>query len=327
VINWHIDSKLELEALPWLMERGYFSKEIEYSMHITAGPDCDKPGDGGGFDAENKGYKIVKTIMNFGTIGSHGGWAHNWFAEELESKSMDINDMKHYIKINNQALEKITGYPIREYAAPNGIFPQPISVEVMKELGVESYYYSGDSSSVPNRTFYNGKMVSDSIIAFPVMTFGKLASLNEFFRSRYSGRKVFSILKEVIDFTVNSRSVRLYYSHPYDIQIEPYHKEVKEFLDYAISMQRKGKIQVKSMSYFRQFLLKVINTKKEFHWYKDRLDIAIHSINGTQEMVLAVPKRYRGKKIKLKGCDEDENYYYVLTDSNGTVYSRSFAYE
>jgi len=327
VINWHIDSALELEALPWLLENGYFFKEIEYSMHITAGPDCDKLGDGTGFDAGNKGRKIVETLMNYGTIGSHGGWAHNWFAENLENGNMDIAEMKHYIKINNQTLEKITGYPIKEYAAPDGVFYQPSSTVVMKELGIESYYYPGDSSSAPNRTFYDGKMVSKDIIAFPVMTFGKLASLNEFSRAGYSGDRVENILKNVVDFVAESRSVRLYYSHPYDIHLEPYQEEVKKFLSYAVSMQKSGKIEVKSMGYFRKFLLKLIGTRKEFHWHDSKLDISIHTLGGVADIALAIPKRHDKKQLRLKGYDEDENYYYIPTDTNGTDYIRSFVYE
>jgi len=327
VINFHIDSALELDALPWLFDHGYFLKPLKYSMHITAGPFCDTKGDNHGFDVQNKGKVLIKKILPYGMIGSHGGWAHNWFAKNIKDGIFKKEEIKKYIKMNNDALEKVTGYPIKEYAAPDGVFPQPVSTEILKELGMTSFYYPGDSGSAPNRTFYNGEMVSKDIIAFPVMTFKDVASLFEFKRDHYSKETVFNLLKENIDFVINNRTVRLYYTHPYDIHLEGYESEVKNFLYYGIMMQERKELKIETMSYFRDFLLKVINTKKLFHLKNNLLTINLSSDKGFNEMVIAIPKKHYNKQLKLKGYDEDENYYYIQADTNSTIYQHNFFYE
>jgi len=327
IVNWHIDSALELEALPWFLEQGYFSKSIQYSMCITAGPDCDSLGDNHGFDATGKGRKLIEALLPYGIIGSHGGWSHNLFATLLENGDMNTSEMQRFIKMNNQSLEKIIGYPIKEYAAPNGVFPQPSSVEVMKNLGIESYYYPGDSGSAPNRTFYEGKMVSNDIIAFPVMTFNDMASLNEFEKQEYSNTETSQILENIIDFIANNRTVRLYYSHPYDVYFGKYKQEVKSFLTYGVIMQQKGKIQIQTMSYFREFLLRLIETNKIFKWDNHTLKVQLGNKQNLKEMVIAIPKIMHDKKILLKGFEEDENYYYIPTDTNNSHYQLDLSYE
>ena len=42
------------------------------------------PKDGKGFDASGKGLPVLKKLMKYGTLGSHGGWAHNWFSRSLK---------------------------------------------------------------------------------------------------------------------------------------------------------------------------------------------------------------------------------------------------
>ncbi|MCI4458149.1 MAG: hypothetical protein JHC21_00820, partial [Thermocrinis sp.] len=125
IVNWHIDANLEWKSIPVMLEKGYIRKGIKYSFHITAGDFRDKPGDNLGFDACGKGRKYVEMIMPYGTIGSHGGWTHNWFSNGILEKRFSERDIEEYIEKNNQCLESITGYKIREYSAPNGVHPQP----------------------------------------------------------------------------------------------------------------------------------------------------------------------------------------------------------
>lgn len=66
-----------------------------------------------------------------------------------------------------------------EYSAPIGVFPQPYNTKALDSMGVEVYYYTGDSGSSINRTFYNGEMVSEKVLAFPIVPSGLYASLGE----------------------------------------------------------------------------------------------------------------------------------------------------
>lgn len=326
VINWHIDSSIEHVTLPWMLKYNYFRNELIQSLHITSGPDLDNPGDGLGFDAKGKGYPLVKQIMPYGKIGSHGGWNHNWFAHNIKENNMSKDDMKHYIQTNNEALESIVGYKITEYSAPVGMFPPHDSIEIMEELGLKAYCYVGDSGSAPNRTFFDGKILSNDVIAFPVMTFGKNASMFEMNTSQWNEEKVEKVYKELVDYVVVSRSIRLYYSHPYDIHEYAYKTAAKNFLDYISNMQKEGKLQTRTMTDMAEFVLRVADTEKKFILEKDKLHIEIKNSNRLKDLAIAVPKEILGKKIRNKGFEEDNDYYYVPLkgDVNQTVMDFTF---
>lgn len=83
VVNWHVDSSIDWKSIPYMIENNYLRKGIEYSIDITAGDFRDKPGDGLGFDACGKGKDLVRKLAEFGIIGSHGGWGHNFFSNNI----------------------------------------------------------------------------------------------------------------------------------------------------------------------------------------------------------------------------------------------------
>ena len=315
VINWHIDANPEWVWLPKMLRNGYFPKGIEFSFHITAGPFCYKPGDGEGFDACGRGRKLVEELMKHGTIGSHGGWGHNWFSENILNGTFGEKEIYRYIEKNNKCLESITGYKIREYAAPNGVHPQPITTKILEKLGFNSYYYPGDSGSSPNRTFFSGKMVSKKVIAFPIVPFGKCASLYEISEENYSSKEVEKWLKSVANFCTRNRVVRLIYSHPYDV-IPHYPDAVKHFVLYAKKLSDEGKLLVKPMSYFADFLLRFLKTKYVFQQKNGQLKVSIYNPEGLKGITLAIPK----EMCKIKGnCDE--NYCYIVIKNNSKRFS------
>ena len=315
VLNWHIDSSIEYISLPWNFEHHYLRKDFNQSFHITAGPDLYKPYDGLGFDATGKGRELVKKMMQYGPIGSHGGWIHNWFAQNIEEKKFGKKEMKEYIQKNNEALESIIGYKPVEYSAPNGVFPPLPSIEIMKELGFQSYYYVGDGGSAPNRTFYNGKMLSDKIIAFPVMTFGINASIKEFSNSHWSEEKVKKYYKEFIDYLIDNHTVRLFYSHPYDIPEYNYKSAMMFFLDYTAKLVQEGKLQTRTLTNIADFTMRVIDTKKRFWVDVQGVHAKISNHRSLKEMVLAIPKKTGEKKIVRGNYSEDKNYYYIPLDN------------
>jgi len=40
-------------------------------------------------------------MNKYGIIGSHGGWAHNWFAKNLEEGKFTQKEILHYEKYKN----------------------------------------------------------------------------------------------------------------------------------------------------------------------------------------------------------------------------------
>lgn len=316
VINWHIDSSVEYISIPWNIENNYFRKDLNQTFHITAGPDLDNFQDGLGFDAAGIGSSLIKKLMEYGSIGSHGGWSHNWFAKNIEEKKLTRKEMKNYIKKNNEVLESIIGYKPIEYSAPVGVFPPLTSIEIMKELGFKSYYYVGDSGSAPNRTFYNGTMLDENIIAFPVMTFGINASLVEVQNSHWSEEKMKKYYQEFVDYLILNRTVRLFYSHPHDVPDYDYKNAVKYFLDYTSTLVEEGKLQTRTMTNISDFIVRLVNTNKIFILDAKGVHVKVTNNASLDEMVIAIPKNIGKNKIHSDDYLEDENYYYIPLPDN-----------
>jgi len=311
VINWHVDSAVEHTSLPWNIKRNNFRKDFNQSFHITAGPDLDHPGDGEGFDAAGKGRDLVKVMMEYGTIGSHGGWAHNWFAKNIEDGKFGKKEMREYIRKNNEVLANIVGHKPTEYSAPVGVFPPVDSIGIMDELGFKSYYYTGDGGSAPNRTFFNGKMLSDKIITFPVMTFGVDASISEFHDTNMSHESVKNYYHDFIEYLIDNRTVRLFYSHPYDIRDFEYANEVTYLLDYTSKSVKNKQLQTRTLANISAFILRLVNVKKVFTVDSTGVHLKIDSNTSLNEMVVAVPLKIGGKEIEVNGYEKDENYCYI----------------
>lgn len=323
VINWHIDANSDWKSIPFMIENGYFVEGIEYSNHITAGDFRDTPGDNLGFDACGKGKDFVKMILPYGLIGSHGGWAHNWFSYGILEGKINKEDMEKYIRMNNECLESITGYKIREYSAPNGVHP-PEKTEILERMGFVAYYYTGDSGSSPNRTFLNGKMISSKVIAFPITHLREHASLYEMWREGISEEEVESFLLDLLNFVEREKVIRLFYSHPYDIPHYP--RAIKSFLDKANDLQKQGKIQIKPMSYFADFLLRFLRTKYSFKLNGNLLEVNLVNPEGLSGITVAIPKSYRLiEDYKNTIIKQDENYYYIIIKDD--IKSATFTFE
>lgn len=314
VFNWHIDSNTEWVHLPLFQKAGYFRDTIRYSNHITAGPFFLTPDDRDGFDADNRGRKYVEMILPYGTIGSHGGWGHNWFAFKVDAGEFGEPEIELYIRKNNESLERITGKKVTEYSAPMGVHPQPVATRVLERLGVVAYYYPGDSGSAPNRTFYRNSMVSPHVIAFPININGDAVSLYEMRVNKYPGEKVIQWMNGMADFVSRNRAVRLIYSHPNDFVHYP--KELTAFLDYAETLIRDGKMRIESMTYYAQHLLKVLKTRHSFTLDGKRLMIRLSNPDGLKDITVAVPKDAamvpdRNKDVQLV-TDAGEQYHRIV---------------
>jgi len=296
-----------------MIEKGYYTKELVYSSHITAGDFLEKPGDGLGFDACGKGRRYAEMLNPFGITGSHGGWAHNWFAEKLKKGELSREEIKRYVKINNECLERITGYKIREYSAPQGVHPQPLMTQILEELDMVAYYYTGDTGSFPNRTFFDGKMVSKKVIAFPITPLEDVASLYEMWAKGFSKEKVGKWLKDMVDFVVERKTIRLIYSHPYDIPHYP--EEIKGLIDYAIQKSREGLLNVKPMVYFYDYLERFLKTRFSFSLEEGRFRAELSNGKSLKGIPIAVPKKYC-QEPQQEVSFQDEKYLYFVIKEN-----------
>ncbi|HEM55539.1 MAG TPA: hypothetical protein ENO30_02115 [Thermodesulfobium narugense] len=306
IVNLHIDSNIDYKSIPYLEEKGFLNKEIEYSIHICAGDFRDYPQDNLGFDACGKGRDLVIKLSKYGVIGDHGGFAHNYFSSLLNQNLLTRDEIKNFIDKNTQCLESIVKYKIREYSAPNGVHPRVVT-SILEEEGFNSYYYTGDNSSVPNRTFLAGSMVSKQVIAFPITSYKEYASLYEMYKGRVPETEVENFLKDLVNYAIQTKTIRLFYSHPYDFPL--YENALLSFTKYAISLSKSKEIQIKPMSYFADFLLNLFNAKFEINVGKNLIYLSGNSLKG---FVVALPKEFIIKGV-ISGVkiENDEDYTYI----------------
>lgn len=322
VINWHIDSSTEHTILPQMEEWGLFREGLKASFHISAGDFLDQPGDGEGFDVTGTGRDLVKHIKPYGSIGSHGGWAHNWFAQNIEDGNFGEAEIKEYISKNNAAVEEVTGEKVLEYSAPNGVHPQPVATQVLTDLGIMAYYYTGDTGSAPNRTFSDGKMLFPKTIAFPVMPFGKTASLWEMrVKDHKTAAEVQEWFSSIADYSARNRTVRLMYSHPRDV--EEYPAVVKSFIDKVEQLYNQKQLAVRSMSDFTKFFLRFLETEYQFERQGKQLVIQLAHPVTLQGLTIAIPKKQYKKPVEVDlFVQEDERYYYLSVVGQGETKKR-----
>ena len=321
VFNWHHDTNGDWPYLEQMIESGFFRSELKYSMHITAGDSDNQPGDGDGFDACGQGERFVQLLKLYGTIGSHGGWYHNWFAANIESEKFTKPEIEDYIRKNNRCLESVTGEKISEYSAPNGAHPQPLMTQILSEMGIVAYYYTGDSGSAPNRSFFEGRMLSDRMVAFPVMPFSDMASLVELKTNHIAEPEVRRWLHRTVDYAMQNRTVRLLYSHPYDLfegsSQQNYRVAFSSFLDYLEQAQAAGRIDIRPMSFFADFLLQMLESTCHYIVRPEGLEVHVLKRAGLKGLTLALPTdKYQPPDGKQVQVQTDTTYYYVTMDAS-----------
>jgi hypothetical protein len=315
VINWHIDSNIEYPKIPDAIKNNILNKSLRCSIHITAGDFRDQAGDGFGFDACGRGKESTKMLLSYGAIGSHGGWAHNWFADNLNKNALSPEKIEYYIRKNKTCLEGIAGYPLLEYSAPEGVHPQPETTLILQNLGFNSYYYTGDNGSAPNRTFIYGRMVSPEVIAFPVISLNQNASLYEMKENGIEEDKVQKWLFDCIDYMINNHTTRLFYSHLHDV--DNYPNTVQSFLKYAAQKQAEGKLKVAPMSEIAGFFKSFLMTEYSFRVEDGDLHISLKNSAGLKGITIAVPKnKYQAVKNIDIDLNQDSKYYFLTVNDD-----------
>jgi hypothetical protein len=293
VVNWHVDSNADWQAVRVLREDGLLRPEVRVSVHVCAGPDLASQGDGRGFDALGGGAPALAEIAPFGELGSHGGWIHNWFADEQDQGRLPPVQVMDLIRRNRDSLAA-GGRRVREYSAPDGVHPQPETSRILEELGFVAYYYTGDGSSAPNRSFYDGRMLSEHLVAFPVATFGPVASVGEMLRAPgMTPARVAAWLTAVADYCERNRTVRLVYTHPYDLAssagASAYAEVWRAWFDDLVAREAAGRFQVRPMSEYADFLLRVATTEARFIREGNVLRVQLSHPDGLRDLAFAVP--------------------------------------
>ena len=259
IMNWHIDSASALPAMEKLSALGVF-KQGPYSVHLTAGPDVDVPGDGGGMDlANNKTMRAwVRLFTERGDeVGSHGGWIHNEFgrliSSQLRTRSADL------IELNSAVVSQASGRSVREYSAPTGNHPAWVT-PWLRERGILAYYFTGDIGMAPTRSYQDGLRGPPDMWAFPVLSYGSHAAFEEASASAVPEAHMSAWLKDVADFCADNRTIRLVYFHPPGLVIFP--RAFEAWLNHAGALVRDGRLRWMTMAQYADFA----NRRMQVQW-------------------------------------------------------------
>jgi hypothetical protein len=318
IFDFHIDSRIESRGIPNLVARHLLRPDIPLEFDVTAGPDRDRAGDGLGLDACGRGRPLVQTLMRYGRIGSHGGWAHNEFAHDVEAGRLSESQIRDLIAKNNNCLSSITGYPILSFAAPAGVHPQPEMSDALASLGMNSYYYTGDSGSSAERPVYNGRFVDPGVIAFPIMPLRDYASVGEFSRHHVAAKDVDHWMQDTLAFTMQQRNIHLFYSHSYDFLDAKYVPAFQHWEDTVSKAIQHRSLSAGDMASSATFFKRFIQTTASFSRDSSGLRVTLDNPQGLSDVAFAVPREDRPNEQidQLRSAGEDQffRYYFIRSD-------------
>ena len=259
VMNWHLDSNVSLPALEKLRGLGFY-KQGPFSVHITAGPDAARKGDGAGLDVPHnkKTQAWIKFFQAHGyAVGSHGGWIHDYWGSKVPDKPTP--EFENYLKLNKQALEKVLGQPVVEFSTPEGNHPDWVT-DWLHANGFLAYYFTGDSGMAPTRSYRGGKLRYPKLWSFPILTYRDMAGFEELRAGGVTGAQVTHWLHAISEFCVDNRNVRLIYFHPRGALLFP--KAMRSWLGLTADLQQAGKFRWYTLSGLSRFL----NRRLQTHW-------------------------------------------------------------
>jgi peptidoglycan/xylan/chitin deacetylase (PgdA/CDA1 family) len=275
VLDWHVDYEGAIRPLQE-MNTWAIVQQGPYSIDFTAGPDDNVLGDREGIDLLHNvaAQQLIRHYEQLGyEIGSHGGWAHNYFAAHVNDS--DAADMQQYLQLNNEAVEKVTGKPVREYSAPVGNHPQWVT-EWLERHGVVAYYFTGDTGMGPTLGYRHGARAGTSIWAFPILHLDRAATFEEMPKYGYTDDVVAQWLDAATDFVAGHHQVRLIYFHPPGIL--RYEAIVDRWMQKTAQLKAAGAFRWYTMPQIADFL----NVRKTVKW-------SIHESGGLATLDATTP--------------------------------------
>jgi len=233
LLNVHIDSKLHTTYLDALVNR--WPGHLRGTFHITAGPDCDRVGDGKGFAVQGQGGPWLDRLAPLGEIGSHGGWIHNVWA--LEGPRMTPSQRLELLDLNAKALAPWG--PGRSYSSPAGYHPADLN-PWLEARGVQGFYHTGEGGCPPTHAWLNGAPFGGRMWAFPVSALGASAATYEFKKAGLSEAQVQAWFSALTRFCEQRREARMVYGHSVDFADMPgaYFDGLLQGLDRALASGR-----------------------------------------------------------------------------------------
>ena len=299
VMNWHIDSGAAVPAMERLAQLGAF-EQGPYSVHLTAGPDVDVPGDGLGMDLPHNPtmQQWVRRFADRGDeVGGHGGWIHNEFGRLISTQNPARSTQ--LIERNSEAIWTASGKPVREYSAPTGNHPAWVT-PWLRARGVRSYYFTGDIGMAPTRSYQDGKRGPTDVWAFPVLSYGSYAAFEEAAAKQVGEGDISAWLKDVSDYCADNRTVRLVYFHPPGIALYP--QAFRQWLEHTKQLVGSERLRWTTMAQQADFA----NHRLQVQWQVQAVPGGLHLVatdaDSLAHMTWLLPaQRYAQPKV-LEGA-------------------------
>ena len=316
VLNIHICSGVYFKDLDRILKQDLLSKEIPFFFAVTAGPDCDAPGDQKGFDAENpeKGLPYLQQLKDYGSIGAHGGWIHNYWAYHFAELSSQ--EKKEYIDKNFDALEKATGRAVREYAAPGGMHSLEVS-DFIADRGVVAASIPTSFCSPPTHGWFDGKR-EDRFWLFGYTGTQYGMAFENMLAARRSPKNIEQDLFKIVDTVVEKREIRLFYSHPLSIASHP--DMWRKIQGYVLAKVHAGELSVRTAEQFADFLDRHSKAKPSVERTSDGFLLRARSSASLREMAFAVPLDPGSHVVSASGFPVrvKDGWAYVAIDKDVT---------
>lgn len=216
VLNLHVDSNAALLPLKTLDGAGWFNQG-PFSIHVTAGPDSEREGDGLGVGVKDNADMqafLRRQVARGHEVGNHGGWNHNLFGKEANDGNRER--FEPMLALNQASMSAATGTVPRSYSAPMG--NQPLwTTEWLRREGFKGYYATGDNGLGPTRSYENGQRPAPSSLwAFPISSHQRVATFEEIGGQDppVEPEEMAAYLADLTRFVADRHVARLFYFHP-----------------------------------------------------------------------------------------------------------------
>jgi hypothetical protein len=302
VLNLHIDSNAAQAPLLQLEQWGWF-KDGPFSMHVTAGPDTYEPGDQLGLDLNNN--PVMRDFLRRQAalgheMGNHGGWNHDIFGDTANEGNRA--QFEPWLALNNEAMSRALGKPMRVYSAPQG--NQPVwATRWLEKNGFKAYYFTGDTGLGPTRSYYEGKRPQPILWAFPVSNLLKIATFEELDHPKtpLNAEDIGNFLIRLSNYAADNRVARLFYFHP---PAAPRYAAVMDgFMAEARKLSQQGRFRWYTMERLADFMTRREATQWQVERRSGARGYVLHASNpaGLQELAWTFPAAMGARAEVRKG--------------------------